>query len=575
MATKRLQINTGFANPDAVRSEVLHTLASVGHSGRTTVEIIGGAQRYSAHTTIVDRAVEMRLDPDQSYIAGQKRLLSFLEKKGLVEPVLGLSNALARHEAVHTAAQIEGKIFGCPGTIENHYELFIEEIIKALAAKGKSPQAANYVANLIQDLIDNYACQKIGSMNGDMLFMYEQGITKGKYTKLYEAFSKLYVFINGQSDWNKLLSEFYTNDKAVNEAVAWIIQKLNLNRGRCDSLMEEKNWKQVAYTMAYHLADLIEFDGSGAIMIKQQLPGGMHDVEPAPPTLVYGRYLKGLPLPLYLSADEAIWDIYWELAGKTEITAQGELKTQDLPIIPLRYRQFDEERDDPAEIDPFMPVADGDSLDFGISDYRMNLQIPLKESKEGYPSVNIALLDRSVSMLEDVSGGNNVGSKTTIPWGDRSKYHYLYLGVASIVKGAYDKNILDQVEFGGMFFGSRTDQVSGLEALKHALSKQEFQGSTNFDIAKIRKGLGDEPSVFMTISDGSVQNWAAVKGEFMKLAANHYFFHIQIGEETDLTKDLRNAGFKVVRVNSGEDLVRNMASITLEIMDTHSKKREY
>lgn len=42
-----------------------------------------------------------------------------------------------------------------------------------------------------------------------------------------------------------------------------------------------------------------------------------------------------------------------------------------------------------------------------------------------------------------------------------------------------------------------------------------------------------------------------------------------------MTRDLRNEGFMVVNVNSGEDLVRNMANITLEIMERHSKKREY
>jgi hypothetical protein len=575
MPRTRLKINTGLANPDAVRSEVLRTLHAVGHRGRTSIDILGGSPRYSAHTTIVDKAVEMKLDPDQNYIAKEKRLLSFLQKKGLAEPLLGLGNALARHEAAHTGADVEGKTFGCPGTIENHYEIFMEMIIRALSEKGKGAGAAGYVANIIQDLIDNYACQKIGSMDGDMLFMYEQGLAKGEYTKIYEAFSKLYAFINGQRDWNRLLKPFYTNDKKVNEAVSSIVKELGLKRGMCDSLLETGNWKQIAHTMAYHLADLIEFDGAGQVIIKQQLPGGMHDVEPAPPTLAYERYVKGMPLPLYMEADDALWDIYWELAGRTDIIAEGELKTQDLPIIPLRYRQFDAEKDDPADIDPFMPVMEGDTMDFGVADYKMSLPIPLKESREGYPSVNIALLDRSISMLEDVAGGSNTGSKATIPWGAKSKYHYLYLGAVSIVKGAYEKNILDQVDFGGLFFGSTTDHVSGLESLKKALSKQEFQGSTRLDIGKIRDSLGDEPSVFMTISDGSIHNWAEVKEEFMKTVSGHYFFHIQIGEETDMTRDLRNAGFKVVRVNSGENLVKNMATITLQIMDEHSKRRDY
>jgi hypothetical protein len=176
-------------------------------------------------------------------------------------------------------------------------------------------------------------------------------------------------------------------------------------------------------------------------------------------------------------------------------------------------------------------------------------------------------------MEQGIDGG--AGSDATIPWGDRSKYHYLYLGVVSIVKGLHDKGMLDQVEMGGVFFGSSSENVSGLEEIKKTLSNPEFQGNTELDISAIKSSLGDEPSVFMTISDGHIENWEEVKKRFIKLMKEHYYFHIQIGEETDMSRSLKRAGFTVLHVETGEELAKGMAQITLEIMDEHSKRRDY
>ncbi len=579
---RRHEINTGVADAASVRREVLRTLSSVGHSGRAEIDVIGGSPRYSAHTTIVDREVRMKLDPDQSYILRERRLLRFLRQKSIAEPVVGLGNALARHEAGHTEMQIGRKAFGCPGTLENHYEIFMEEVTRALQEKGKNPNAmaggrtaADYVANLIQDLITNYACQQAGPMDADMLFMYEQGITGGKYTKIYEAFSKLYAFINGKNEWNGLLGKFYGNEKKVNEAVAKIVKELGLKRGNCDSLLETGNWKRAAYVMAHNLADLLEFDGAGRVIIKQALPGGEHEVEPVPSGLPYKRYVEGRPLPRYMKAEDAIWGIYWELAGRLDIIAEGELKSMDLPCIPLTHEPFDPERHDPSDIDPFNPVFNYGDYELGVAKHRMSLQVPMKERKEGYPRVNIACLDRSQSMEEGIANPEDVGAIATIPWGDRSKYHYLFLGAVAIVRGLYEKDILDQVEMGGILFGSSSERVLGLDALKKALSSPQFQGSTDLDLNSIRQSVGDEPSVFMTISDGGVQNWASVKDEFMRLMRQNYYFHIQIGGETEMTRDLRRAGFTVIPVETGEELVRGMAQVTLQITEQHSRKGDY
>ena len=224
-----------MADPSQVRNAVLKELSRMGHSGRADIRIMKGMPRYSARTTIIDRTIEMKLDPDQSHIEKQRPLKAFLGQRNISEPVMELGVVLGRHEATHTSANIEGRQFGCPGTIENHYEMFMEEVLRALAKKGHRGRvdAAAYIANLVQDLIVNYAGQKAGSMDGDMLFMYEEGTQNG-FAKIYEAFSKLYVYINGKKDWNNLLRRFYKNEKQTNEAVSKIVKELGL-QGECAS----------------------------------------------------------------------------------------------------------------------------------------------------------------------------------------------------------------------------------------------------------------------------------------------------------------------------------------------------
>ena len=45
----------------------------------------------------------------------------------------------------------------------------------------------------------------------------------------------------------------------------------------------------------------------------------------------------------------------------------------------------------------------------------------------GFPEARLCLLDTSESMRWDVHNGHNVGSKSIILWGDKSKYHYALL----------------------------------------------------------------------------------------------------------------------------------------------------
>ncbi len=562
-------INTGMADPGKLKQEIRLAISKTGHNGQCEITVMGGAPRYSAHTTIVDKKIEMKLDPDQSNVQGA--IHAFCRKKGLVEPVIELGKCLGRHETAHTDTNIGGSRFGCPGTIENHYEHFVEEIIRAFEEKGKPVNTGQvqYISNLIEDLIANYALQKEGPMHGDMLFMYDQG---GPYNRIYEAYAKLYCFINGQKEWVKLLSRFFRNDDVTNRAVSGIVKDLGIKRGKCDMLMNIENWRQIAYTMAKHLVDLIETDEKGN-MVMIAPPGGVHAVEEVPEGSGYRRYTEGRTLPRYMKAEDALWDIYFELAGRLDVSAEGETRDHSYPLIPVTFEAYDPQRHVTSDIDPFRPVFDGD-LQFGVASQMHEISFPLREKRRNYPKLNIAMLDRSQSMLLGISSRDG-GSTVTIPWGDRSRYHYLCLGVSAIVKGAYERGILEQLDFGGIFFAKTSSTVHGLEKLKRSLMIPQFQGETNFNIGSIMEMLSDDPSVFMTISDGEIWNWEDVRRRFIDIMRTQYYFHIQLGEETDMTDDLKDAGLHILSVRNGDELARKMQQVTLKIMEEHSQRGDY
>lgn len=65
-----------------------------------------------------------------------------------------------------------------------------------------------------------------------------------------------------------------------------------------------------------------------------------------------------------------------------------------------------------------------------------------------------------------------------------------------------------------------------------------------------------------TISDGKIENWADIKDDFMKQARKHFYFHLQIGAESEAARELKKNGFNVCEVHGAQDLADKVIEIT-------------
>ncbi len=87
-------------------------------------------------------------------------------------------------------------------------------------------------------------------------------------------------------------------------------------------------------------------------------------------------------------------------------------------------------------------------------------------------------------------------------------------------------------------------------------------GVTNISTDTLKKALEGKESFVLSLSDGEIGNWNSQKNEFKRIAEGNYFAHVQIGSESQFSRDLQSWGVPVFYVSSGEDLSRLMVDIT-------------
>ena len=87
-------------------------------------------------------------------------------------------------------------------------------------------------------------------------------------------------------------------------------------------------------------------------------------------------------------------------------------------------------------------------------------------------------------------------------------------------------------------------------------------GNTHIDAKVLKEALNGKESFLVSLSDGEIANWDSEKTEIKKLTEQNYYTHIQIGSETQVSKDLISWGVPVYSVNSGKDISKLMVDIT-------------
>src|SRR3989338_1877441 len=152
-----------------------------------------------------------------------------------------------------------------------------------------------------------------------------------------------------------------------------------------------------------------------------------------------------------------------------------------------------------------------------------------------------------------------------LQWGDKSSYHYALLGLYGIEAYLEQAGLATEVQSGLVNFSSTTMYKGMLESarideiFKLALTPQF--GGTTLTVEEIGQQFDGE-TFCMSLSDGGIANWHAVREEFRKAISDKLYVHIQIGGETEFTSDLESWGVPVHYVTSGEDLSSLMVDVT-------------
>ena len=517
----------------------------------------------------------------------------------------GLETILLHVGGLHEPAHWElpfGSERGCPYDVYNHDKI-LEAVKSALPTDKQSH--ASYVVNAFEDMVINPRCREFnGDFSGQVLFWDWEGIKceeesgKKGFTPFYEAFVKLNMHLFGDNIDKSLLKRHYTQDKRVDEAVNKTVKDLNLAERISDTgpLFDKSRWVYMAGAFTKNLSNLLDVTPTERLSAFSSEGNGDpnegegSESEPKPGNGVeqktrtregkeevsYGRYAGNNKQSPNFTSFEQLDSLYRRLAKAIPVNVEVMSKRSGLEIAPLTFRPFDEEKDDPRRIKASKLYATDEGLRFGYPKVPLVIEAKSKVQRRSFPDFKMIMIDNSESMQSPISG-SNAGNTKFIPWGDNSKYHFALLGHYGIENFLQRQQVAQYISHGLSLFSSQTrykeSGFQGLDEVRRFALNPDW-GSTNLDAKSIKNALNGRESFVLSLSDGGIGNWSSEREEIRKLAEKNYFAHIQIGDETSFTTDLKSWGVPVFYVTKGEDLSKLMVDVTKKTYDnfTHGAK---
>jgi hypothetical protein len=533
--------------------------------------------------------------------------------------IIPIVKDITRHEINHRKYE---KHQGCPRELELHVEKIIEPMAEVLVPKDYSPDDIHYVANCLEDTILHDDLNSEFSLNGITNFFEDVGehASKQRYTPFYEAHVKLNLALWGLKPQKRKLRKFFTQNKKdseVTKVLQAFLEKSGLSeltqkyeaqqiRDRTEMrnyLNDEQNWPKIAQAYAEEFSKLMQpgyalpiFNHSGkgtqkeenrSIKVPFSGEGNPFDREMHrsgyKKERVVRAYRSGKCIPPLITSFEALDYIYEHLAQRLNLNVESYTQQTSLPVVFYGKTDFDPDRDKPKH------------LTFGFDEqgkptlmrkrYHEDIPLEFKVNPNGIPEARFVLLDASESTKHSptcsgCSGYSCAGSKSIIPWGDNSKFHYEVLGWYGLLEYFKQNHLLTQTGISLGVFSSETHLGQSLvEAKKQALSPQF--GNTYLDMEKLQSIFRGERMLVMSTSDGEIANWNSwlvepkvnaeneiikpgitVGNEFIRLAKRHYYFHLQVGGDNQFTSDLRANGLAAFNVKGDYDLANTVIDLT-------------
>ena len=500
---------------------------------------------------------------------------------------------VAIHEVGHDKLPNDVDGLGCPQDIE-YKEIAVDAVVRGMLENNKfSQNGAAYLENTISDVINNINGSKYTRFDGLTAYLGEQGeLNEGKYSLLFEAFTKLNMELWGNNMQKIFLKKYYTNNQKVEDAVQSCIKELNLGTNKEDNikiLFNKDEWDNIYYIFSKHLSKLMDAPapeilfGSGSDGKGYAVPASFDDSGNIDPEKVNDPMLKkvldkdnmkkslvkrnaqGKSIPSFVDNWSALDMLYQGLASEIYIKAETMQKGESMPIASIQSRIFDPDKDNLEKI-IFGKILIDDSGAPALAVPRTYLEhaVKYKKSIKSYPELNIALLDISTSMLQS-SNGSGVGHKHIIPWGDSSKYHYAVLAYYGVEKALHRLGVGVKTKYNVITFAEDTESTGSVgyydDIRKQRILNPTFGNSTNIDPDVLLKECREEGSILMTISDGEIHNWSSIKNQFKNVIKDKFYVHFQIGAETKATQDLLSWGATVIPITNARDLPRKAIDV--------------
>ena len=553
------------------------------YKGEISLEEFDETPRFSGKTSMINGKINEKYNPKYEE-----------ENPGKSKYII---RDVTRHEINHHKYR---NCRGYPRTLLEHVKLFYEPISDVLLPKGFSHEDIKYATNALEDTLLHFDLNKNESfaLDGISYFLEEVGNStnpeklkvkkningeereieakKKKFTKFYEAHSKLNMYLWGNKKQKNILQRFYTHDDKVKEVLENFLKKANISKS---NLPDESSLKEISKIYAEEFSKLIEpnyamslfnHSGAGTKGREAEIPtgqesneGNVFDKEMRTKDFKKSRvkeaYNSNLKVPKWINDFEAMDLLYESLAQKLEIKAKTYTEQNQMPVSWYGKRQFNPEKDNLKHT----TFGFDENGEFGLRKkvFHEDVPIEVKTKPESFPRMRFGILDTSGSMKNDVYNGESIGGNKIIPWGDKSKYHYALLGWYGFLEYLKANHLLMQNSVDLANFSKKTILGKGLEEAKKIALYPQFH-ATNLDLNEIKHFFEGRDNLIFTISDGSIDNWDSIKDDFIKNAQKHQYFHLQIGQENSTTEDLRNAGLYVEPVMGDEDLARKTIDLT-------------
>ncbi len=439
-----------------------------------------------------------------------------------------------------------------------------------------------YFANLFEDFIVNNIVSDNNGSKGIFLLYEDMAYHSGKFNDLFEGFTKLQAMTFPKKQGVSLLLDYFNQSDKAKNAVQNYLKRTGLRNlpkeKKVNLLANPENWKNLSTIFAEEFSELVDLEdiaSSYFLVFGGNDFSRLNDEETQMELAIkaYGRSGSEFEPPVFLEDNLALLSLYKRLAKDIKIKVKSHSVETEMPIAHVSKRRFNF-REDSVE-DLIFGIDRNGKIEAQTGNYPLVVKSRYQVSPKGFPEIRVGLLDCSSSTQREINGKGKVmnpWATENMQWTDKSIYHHelsSFFGLCELFRrrGALKSS---NVKLG--VFSNNTRMAKNLtDSEKYAL--QPCFGGTRFDKDSLEEIFQGRDSLVYTISDGEIGNWVLLKDYFIKGAKRHNYFHLQIGGETEMYKDIKSAGLKAI-LDDGQNSAEILIDLTQKEIYSQQKQQK-